>query len=119
MKCNFSSVYRHIQWGRRGGALFQSNVGIKDPWILDSDASSHVRYRRSWINEYQPPRACSVISSGDNGNCEVTGAASILIERLVNRQWHRSNLENVLLVPTMKKNLLSVGVCIYNGLTVT
>lgn len=55
------------------------------------------------------------MSLGDNGQCEVHGVETVLIKMLVNNIWQESRTENVLYVPSLRKNLFSVGICTSKG----
>lgn len=82
----------------------------KDIWLLDSGASKHMTHHRSWFSEFTSHKNETVLL-GDEGILDVEGCGSILIERYVNGEWIKGKLENVLYVPSLKKNLLSVGAC--------
>lgn len=82
---------------------------IRDVWFLDSGASAHITFREDWFVEFRRTRGDSV-SLGDNCVCEVTGVGTIRIERLVRGVWEEATINDVLLVPNVKKNLFSVGV---------
>ena len=86
-----------------------------DVWVTDSGASAHMTYRREWFTEYRPKSDRSTVSLGDDGECSVIGVGTILVERLVDRKWHEMKMENVLQVPKVKNNLLSVGVRAVKG----
>ncbi|KMQ86381.1 copia protein [Lasius niger] len=51
------------------------------------------------------------MSLGDEGVCDVESCGIVIIERYVNDEWIEGKLENVLFVPLLTKNLLSVGAC--------
>lgn len=92
-------------------------IGKSDVWITDSGASRHITYRRDWYSDFRPSSGES-ISLGDNGVCEVIGTGTIIIDKLVNGEWHEARIEDVLYVPKVKKNLFSVGVCTSKGFEV-
>lgn len=83
-------------------------------WLADSAASRHCTPRRDWFHEYSPVRDESIVL-GDDGVCSIIGKGTIQIEKLINGQWVMGRLENVLHVPSLKKNLMSVGVCTIRG----
>lgn len=43
------------------------------------------------------------------------GRGTILIKRLVNNEWLDGKLENVLYIPSLRRNLFSSGVCTEKG----
>lgn len=81
-----------------------------DVWITDSGASAHITFRREWLVNFRSVSG-EKISLGDDGECDVIGTGTAPIEKLVNGKWQNSVIENVLFVPQVTKNLLSVGVC--------
>jgi len=83
----------------------------QDVWLLDSGASKHMTFRRDWLSNMEP---CDneEVSLGDGGVCKVLGRGTVYIKRLINNQWLDSRLEDVLYVPSLSKNLFSVGACI-------
>ena len=48
----------------------------------------------------------------------MAGVGLIRIEKLVNGEWARGTMENVLFVPRVTRNLFSVGVCTNKGFNV-
>lgn len=87
---------------------------LKEIWITDSGASRHITYRRHWLHDLQP-REGDTVSLGDDGQCAVKGVGTVHIEKLINGKWIKARIENVLYVPSLKKNLFSVGVCTTRG----
>lgn len=55
---------------------------------------------------------------GDNEARDIIGEGTVLIKTYVDGLWKDSRIENVLLVPKLKKNLFSVGVCTKKDCTV-
>ena len=82
----------------------------RDAFFTDSGASAHMIHRREWFSEYRPRNDGSTVSLGDDGECTVAGEGTVLIQRLVHGEWKAGRIENVLYVPGMRKNLLSIGV---------
>ena len=79
-------------------------IDIKDIWINDSGASSHVTHRREWFSSYRPVSGERVLL-GDEGQCDVIGVGSVVVEKHVSGVWSEATLENVLHVPAVKRNL--------------
>lgn len=86
----------------------------RDVWFVDSGASKHITHRREWFADFRSSRG-STISLGDDGECEVAGEGTVPVEKLVDGVWRETRLENVLYVPEVRKNLLSVGVWTTKG----
>ena len=97
---------------------FQSD-SVEDTWIFDSGASAHITYNKNYMSEYRPLQNDTVIYLGDNVVCKVLGVGSVVIERFVNKQWIESKLDDVSLVPDMKKNLFPAGTFTSKELTVS
>lgn len=79
-------------------------------WLLDSGASRHMTFRHEWFTDIQPCEDQNV-SIGNGTNCKVKGQGTIHIKRLINGKWLDGTLEDVLYVPSLNKNLFSIGAC--------
>ena len=88
-----------------------------DVWLLDSGASRHISFRREWFKSFSPCAGEEVVL-GDNCSCEVRETGVVEIRKLVDKEWSSSVIENVLFVPTFRKNLFSVGASVKRGLEV-
>lgn len=93
-----------------GQVEFLLNKDTTDIWLTDSGASRHITFRRDWLTDFQPSNK-ETVSLGDNGTCTAEGTGTVLIEKLVDGKWEESEINNVLYVPSIRKNLFSVGVC--------
>ena len=93
-------------------------IDIKDICITDSGASSHVNHRREWFSNYRPVSEKRVLL-GDEGECDIIGVGSVVVEKYVSGVWSEATLENVLHVPAVKRNLFSVGACASKGFEVS
>ena len=89
----------------------------EDFWMLDSGASRHISCRREWFQEFIPCRD-EFVHLGDDTKVNIEGRGKILIKRLVENEWLDGVINDVLYVPSLKKNLLSAGVCTSNGLLI-
>ncbi|WVZ08779.1 hypothetical protein V8G54_022125 [Vigna mungo] len=83
-------------------------------WYVDSGCSNHMTYNRSWLTNLDESKK-SKVRVTDNSTLKVEGIGSVKIKR---KSGLHATLENVLLVPEMKCNLLSVGQLTKNGYTV-
>ncbi|CAB0040564.1 unnamed protein product [Trichogramma brassicae] len=99
---------------------------ISEVWLTDSGASEHMTFRRNWFSSYSPRDDGSTVSLDDNKEHKIVGVGTVRIKRLVNDKWLDGRIENVLYVPGIRKNLLSVGAitrkglkCSFEGATVT
>ena len=76
-------------------------------WYIDSGCSNHMTYDKSLFSSYSPGQHSSVELG--NGNCaKVTGQGKISIKISVNGRRTTCQLDNVLLVPDLGYQLLSV-----------
>lgn len=80
----------------------------KNMWILDSGASKHMSFREEWLQDLSQKDG-EYVSLGDGTVCEVKRHGTINIKRFVEGKWLDDKLEDVLFVPTLNKNLFSVG----------
>lgn len=89
-------------------------VGNDDVWLTDSGASRHVSFRREWFDEFKPREGDTVVL-GNGRECAVVGEGTIRVEKFVGGKWSTGRIEGVLYVPSLKKNLFSVGMCTEKG----
>jgi len=84
---------------------------MKDIWITDSGASCHMTYRREWLTDYKSVVG-EMVSLGNDKQCNVSGKGTVLIKRFINGHWEEGKLEDVLLVPQIKKKFVFGG-CVH------
>lgn len=89
------------------------NADSRDIWLLDSGASKYMSFQRSWFNNFVEINES--VCLGDNSTCKVKGRGTIHIQKYVNGTWTDGRIDNVLYVPDLKKNLLSMGVITQKG----
>ena len=96
---------------------FVQDQPLQENWILDSGASKHMTFHREWFHEF---RECNdeYVSLGDGSLCQVKGRGIILIKRYNGENWFDGQLDDVLFVPLLDKNLFSVGACVTKNFTV-
>ncbi|WVZ21912.1 hypothetical protein V8G54_000456 [Vigna mungo] len=92
----------------------EGHESAKNTWYVDSGCSNHMTYNRSWMSNLDESKK-SKIRVVDNNTLKVEEIGNIKIRR---KDGLHATLENVLLVPEMKCNLLSVGQLTKNGYTV-
>jgi hypothetical protein len=86
-------------------------------WIVDSGASQHMTPHKHFFDTYEAISARKVFM-GDNGMVEAVGKGSILVETCVKGRQRSIRMHDVLHVPDMHANLLSVSKLISRGLKV-
>ena len=77
---------------------------FKDQWYLDSGCSSHMSGRKDWFVNIKPSMKNMVKFANDN-TLAAEGVGDVLIMR---KDGKRSVISNVLYIPGMKSNLLSI-----------
>ena len=83
----------------------RDSESFKDQWYLDSGCSSHMTGRKNWFVNMNPSTKNTVKFANDN-TLAAEGIGDVLIMR---KDGKRSVISNVLYIPGMKSNLLSIG----------
>ena len=65
-------------------------------------------HNRSWFSHFTPLRSPIAIALGDNSTINGTGVGRVSVYVKVNNSWQRAVLQDVLYVPKLHGNLLSV-----------
>ena len=86
-------------------------------WIVDSGATQHMTPNRHAFDTYESISSRNVFL-GDNGMVEALGKGSILVESQVKGKMRRIRIYDVLHVPKLHANLLSVSKLVARGLRV-
>ncbi|CAA9994150.1 unnamed protein product [Nesidiocoris tenuis] len=83
-------------------------------WFVDSGATSHMTMRRDWAQEVQPCEQKEVVVANDEKlTCQGTGDVKITLQGGTSK-----TLQDVMIVPQLAANLLSVSKIVEKGLTV-
>ena len=96
---------------------FTTTTDDKESWYIDSGASQHLTYRREWFETYETiaPRK---VYMGDDHPHEAIGKGTIRVNLYVNGGKIRGVFTDVLHVPNIANNLLSVSKMTSTGLRV-
>ncbi len=86
-----------------------------DKWFVDSGCSNHMTYNKSLFSSYSPAHHSSV-ELGNNKTTTVSGKGTIDINIFVNGKQVKCKLDNVLHVPELGYQLLSVPTFDKSGL---
>ena len=94
--------------------LMASDIALSDrklssSWILDSGASRSMSSNREWFSHFSSLSSPIPIALGDNSTIYGTGVGHVVVGVKVNDSWQRAILEDVLYVPELHGNLLSVA----------
>lgn len=82
---------------------------LKNVWIADSGATSHMRNSKHWFSKLHLLETPIQASIGDGTTVEVTGIGSVKIESTIGDYGLVATLKNVQLIPELAANLFSVG----------
>ena len=87
-----------------------------DAWYIDSGASQHYAHSNSAMTNYTtiPPVK---IYLGNDSTLEAVGKGDLEMDVWNGKGWHTAQLQDVLHVPRMAKNLLSVSIATSRGYT--
>lgn len=77
-----------------------------EKWILDSGCTYHICPNKAWFEDFEPMNGGTVLL-GNNEPCKMKGIGSI---RLPLPSGIEILLSQVRYIPTIKHNLISVGV---------
>src|SRR3984957_18706228 len=103
-----------------GCELVQSNTltSASDEWFIDSGASFHLCHNRGCFQDFTeiPPRNIQLV---DKRIIKATGTGNIPVKTSVKSQWFPGILTNVLFVPNLAANLLSVSRMTASGLNIS
>lgn len=89
-------------------AVFLSANFSRDDWYVDSGATKHVTMRSDWIKERRKFEV-SAIRAANNELMEVECTGDVDFQVTVNRKSSKVQLQDVLCVPKLTANLLSVS----------
>lgn len=87
----------------------------RDAWLADSGATHHMVNDRSWFTDFS--RCDSSMLLADKSTVKVEGRGTVAVEKFLKDKWQRCELLDVLYVPSLSKNLLSVGTTMKRGFT--
>ena len=92
-------------------------IGRSD-WIIDSGATQHMSYEREALTDYVTFKQPSVVNLGDNRSILAYGKGTYHLKAILDDHVQNISLRNVLYLPELDKNLLSVYAMIKLGATV-
>ncbi|GBM72640.1 hypothetical protein AVEN_238224-1 [Araneus ventricosus] len=90
----------------------------EEQWILDSGASAHMTYNLNYFDSLSDSTENEVIRFGNNVELPVKEKGDVKIKKLIHGKWQEGEIQNVLYVPDLKKNLLSEGVIATKGMKI-
>lgn len=81
----------------------------KAHWIVDTGASNHMCRDRDLFTAYSPSLSNKSVTVGNGNLCSVHGFGQMSLQVYDGDKWIDTTIENVLFVPELKTNLLSVN----------
>ncbi|CAL0304864.1 unnamed protein product [Lupinus luteus] len=87
--------------------------GFSDTWYLDSGCSNHMTCNKDWLVNFDPSRR-SKVKFADSRMIEAEGTGDI---PLLMADGRKTYISDVLFVPKMKTNLISIGQLHEKGIT--
>lgn len=97
-------------------AVFLSAKYNKDEWYVDSGASVHMTAVSSWLQEVSSPQTCPEIMIANHTKLQVTCKGNVQIST---QKGYDITIKDVLCVPSLTTNLLSVSQLIKNNNSVS
>ena len=86
-----------------------------DVWYVDSGASNHMTHHKNWFNELHVPEQPGYVETGDDTVHPIEHVGNV---PLAMHDGKPKYMADVLHVPTITKNLVSVGQMVEQGLQV-
>ena len=100
-------------------ALITSNVANMSDWIIDSGATQHMTFERNRLTDYIEFKQPCKVNLGDNRTILAYGKGTFSLVADLNGRSQNIGLREVLFLPELEKNLLSVRAMARLGASVT
>ena len=100
-------------------ALYTSNDEDRCGWIIDSGATQHMTFERTRLSNYTEFKKPCIVNLGDNRSILAYGKGTYHVKAAVGDHTQNLSLQEVLYLPELEKNLLSVHAMVRRGATVT
>ena len=93
------------------GFLFSAHLasGSCDDWLVDTGAGKHMCHRRDWFSDYTVLSKRIPVLTASGHYIYGVGIGSVPLESFVNGECIRATLTNVLHIPEVQQNLISIG----------
>ena len=95
------------------------NVIGSSEWIIDSGATQHMTFKRNNLEDYVEFKKPTVVNLGDNRSILAHGKGTYRVTAVVDDKLQKIALRDVLYLPELDKNLLSVHAMIKLGAVVS
>lgn len=100
-------------------ALYISENEDKCGWIIDSGATQHMTFERNCLSNYVEFKKPCTVNLGDNRSILAYGKGTYHVKAAVDDHTQKIALQEVLYLPELENNLLSVNAMVKRGATVT
>ena len=100
-------------------ALYTSNDEDRCGWIIDSGATQHMTFERNHLTNYVKFKKPCAVNLGDNRSILAYGKRIYHVKADLGDHTQNISFEEVLYLPELEKNLLSVHAMANHGATVT
>ena len=93
------------------GFLFSAHLssGCSEDWLVDTGAGKHMCNRRDWFSDYSVLSKQIPVLTASGHYIYGVGIGSVPLESFVNGECIRATLTNVLHIPEVQQNLISIG----------
>lgn len=88
----------------------------QDIWLMDSGATDHYTFHREWFVTFEAFANPMAVHVGNKSTMDAVGKGRIDCDVLINGRWSTCHIDNVLYVPTSRRNLMSLAVVLDKGL---
>jgi hypothetical protein len=82
--------------------------GVSNRWIMDSGASRTMCLYWDWFTYFTPLEKPISVMLGDDSQIPAPGIGCVLVHMLANGMWTHTVFQNMLYIPNLHRNLLSV-----------
>lgn len=94
-----------------------SRETLRNQWIADSGATTHICNNSAWFTDLELYDSPKTVSVGDDRSTQLLGIGKVEIISRVGKQQLLATIENVLLVPELATNLISISQLDAKGIT--
>lgn len=112
-----SNVSKNVNKSKFGAFVVSSDVLRDEDWFLDSASSFHMSPRADWM-QFQSVKPIDHIIAANNAKLEVRSAGVVQVKVSTEDDETEISINNVLHVPDLSSNLLSVSQLCQKGHTV-
>jgi hypothetical protein len=93
---------------------------LKNQWMMGTAATHTMCPNRSWFSDFSPLASPVQVALGGprTHRATGTGTGTVPVRMWANLQWHHEVLEDVLFVPDLRRNVLSVPQLVDRGASV-